>query len=202
MVNSKKDTRKVVPGKMLALGIAGVVAVMLFWSYSGAVAEGMDWYRKSEMKVIAPDFVASDVANARRVPDFTARDRFGNKVKLSQFSSVDLLVVNIWSEGCPACREEVPELTEMDRRIGDLGSAALITIAVAEKWEDVANYFPKGTDLRVLFDPDDKIGKGIFGTVKYPETFIIDKQRRIRARFDGKRPWYSEPMFDYLKTFM
>jgi len=202
MVNRKKDTRKVVPGKMLALCIAGVVAVLLFWSYSGAVAEGMDWHRKSEMKVIAPDFVAADMADARRVPDFTALDRFGNKVKLSQFSSVDLLIVNIWSEGCPVCREEVPELTEMDRRIGDLGSAALITIAVAEKWEDVANYFPKGTDLRVLFDPDNKIGKGIFGTVKYPETFILDKQRRIRARFDGKRPWYSEPMFDYLETFM
>ncbi len=202
MVNRKKDTRNAVPGKMLALGIAGVVAVLLFWSYSGAVAEGMDWHRMSEMKVIAPDFVESDMANARRVPDFTALDRFGNKVKLSQFSSVDLLVVNIWSEGCPVCREEVPELTEMDRRIGDLGNAVLITIAVAEKWEDVANYFPKGTDLRVLFDPDNNIGKGIFGTVKYPETFILDKQRRIRARFDGKRPWYSEPMFDYLGTFM
>mgnify|MGYP001076050001 CR=1 FL=1 len=93
-------------------------------------------------------------------------------------------------------------LLQMDRRIGDLGNAVLITIAIADRWEDVANYFPKGTDLRVLFDPDDKIGKGIFGTVKYPETFILDKQRRIRARFDGKRPWYSEPMFDYLKTFM
>ncbi len=202
MVNRKKDNRNAVPGKMLALCIAGVVAVLLFWSYSRAVADGMDWHRESEMKVIAPDFVANDMANARRVPDFTALDRFGNSVKLSQFSSVDLLIVNIWSEGCPVCREEVPELTEMDRRIGDLGSAALITIAIADKWEDVAGYFPKGTDLRVLFDPDDKIGKGIFGTVKYPETFILDKQRRIRARFDGKRPWYSESMFDYLKTFM
>jgi thiol-disulfide isomerase/thioredoxin len=202
MANRRKDNRNAVPGKMLALCIAGVVAVLLFWSYSRAVAEGMDWHRKSEMKMIAPDFVASDMANATRVPDFLVWDRFGNKVKLSQFSSVDLLIVNIWSEGCPVCREEVPELTEMDRRIGDLGNAALITIAIADKWEDVAGYFPKGTDLRVLFDPDDKIGKGIFGTVKYPETFILDSQRRIRARFDGKRPWYSEPMFDYLGTFM
>ncbi len=186
----------------LALAVAGLIAVFLFWKFSVAVSDGMGWHKASEIRVIAPDFEAESVAKAKQVPDFVLKDRFGNDVKLSQFGAVDLLLVNIWSSGCPVCREEVPELTEMDRRIGSIGKAALLTIAIDEKFEDVASYFPRGTDLRILFDPDNKVGEGIFGTKKYPETFVLDKQRRIRARFDGKRPWHSDTMMEYLSKFI
>jgi len=186
----------------VALLAAGAVAVFLFWSFAGGVADGMEWHRVSEVALIAPDFEVLDPAKAVKVPDFTLKDRFGNPVRLSQFSEVDLLLVNIWSSGCPVCRDEVPELTEVDRRIGSIGKAALVTIAIEDKWEDVAAYFPAGTDLRVLFDPKNAVGEGIFGTKKYPETFVLDKERRIRARFDGERPWHSKVMLDYLSRFI
>jgi thiol-disulfide isomerase/thioredoxin len=182
--------------------LAGCAAAVLFWKYSRAVTDGLAWHAASVFRIISPDFIAADPSKAVQVPDFALPDRFGAKVRLSQFAKVDLLVVNIWSSGCPVCREEVPALTELDKRIGSVGKAALLTIAIEEKWEDVAGYFPSGTDLRILFDPDDSVGKGIFGTVKYPETFVLDKQRRIRARFDGERPWHSEQMLDYLGSFI
>jgi hypothetical protein len=90
----------------------------------------------------------------------------------------------------------------MDRRLGELGRIALITITIDDEWKDVASYFPQGTDLRVLFDPENKVVKGIFGTTKFPETFILDKERRIRARFDGVRNWHSSVMFEYVATHM
>jgi hypothetical protein len=31
---------------------------------------------------------------------------------------------------------------------------------------------------------------------------VLDRQRRIRARFDGKRPWDSRLMTDYLGRFL
>jgi len=90
----------------------------------------------------------------------------------------------------------------MDRQLASLGNIALLTIDVDEGWDDVAHYFPGGTDLRVLFDPEGKVSEGIFGTTLFPETFILDKSRRIRARFDGERQWHTREMFDYLDSYL
>ncbi len=152
--------------------------------------------------MVRPDFQVSEGQPTKQIADFVLPDRFGNQVRLSQFASVDLLIVNLWSSGCPPCEKELPSLAEMDRRIADLGNVALITITIDEQWDDVSGYFPLGTDLRVLFDPEKKVVEGMFGTEKFPETFILDKERRIRARFDGERNWHSPQMFNYLANFI
>lgn len=188
--------------RLLPLAVGVTVGALLLWTYAQAVAEGMTLYARARARLVSPDFVAPDPAEAREIPDFTLKDRFGNAVSLAQFSSVDLLLVNIWASSCRVCLEEAPALAELDRRIGELGSAALITIAIDEKWADVAHHFPRGTDLRVLFDPEDRVGRGVFGTEAYPETFVLDAERRIRARFDGTRPWHSDAMLDYLERFL
>ena len=189
-------------GMIVALGATLVIGALTLWSYAAAVSDGMEWHQRSQLALIAPDFEAPAAVEATEVPDFELPDRFGKPVRFSRFSSADLVLVNIWSSGCQTCLEEVPALMEMDRRIGELGKAVLITIAVDEKWEDVAHYFPRGTDLRILFDPENEVARGIFGTKAYPETFVLDEQRRIRARFDGKRPWHSPVMFEYLASFI
>lgn len=171
-------------------------------SFTHAALDGLDWQMRSEMAVIAPDFEAQSAAQAEKAPDFTLTDRFGTPVKLSQFQPFDVLLINIWSSGCPVCEREIPSLTELDRLLPSVGRVGLVTITVDEGWKDVASYFPQGTDLRVLFDPEEKVAKGIFGTEKYPETFLLDKERRIRARFDGEREWHSEPMLRYIASFL
>jgi hypothetical protein len=93
-------------------------------------------------------------------------------------------------------------LTELDRRISLDGDIILLTIVIADSYSEVSSYFPQGTNLRILFDGDDKVGKGIFNTSQYPETFILDRQRRIRARFDGARPWHSDALIKYFKSFL
>jgi cytochrome c biogenesis protein CcmG, thiol:disulfide interchange protein DsbE len=176
------------------------LAVALFVGFGRAVAGGLAFKAAAEAEIVAPDMEVEDLTQARRVPEFTLKDRFGNGVSLSQFAKVDLLLVSIWSSGCPTCREEVPALTELDRRLGTVGNIALVTIATDERWEDVRGFFPRGTDLRVLFDPEQKVAKDIFGTIKYPEMFVLDRQRRILARFDGERDWPTKPMLDYLRS--
>lgn len=190
------------PGRVVALAATGAVALALFWIYAGAVSDGMARYFRGEWERISPDFTAQDPRRAETVPDFTLADRFGNPVSLSQFDSIDLLLINIWSSGCRVCLEEAPELAALDRELASLGKVALITIAIDESWADVAHHFPRGTNLRVLFDPDDEVGRGVFGTKAYPETFVLDSERRIRARFDGRRPWASDTMLGYLESFL
>jgi cytochrome c biogenesis protein CcmG/thiol:disulfide interchange protein DsbE len=183
-------------GATAALGLA---AFLLYW---GGVRDGLSWQRGLALRAVAPDFVERDPGSGREIPDFRLPDRWGRAVSLSQFRGVDLLLVNIWSSTCAACREEVPELTELDRRLASIGGAALLTIAVERKWDDVAHYFPRGTDLRILFDGGNAVAKGIFRTERYPETFVLDRRRRVLARFDGKRPWHSDAMLEYLRSLL
>ena len=188
--------------RAFAIALTALLGLGAFYLYIGGARDGLSWQRALAMRAISPDFVEADFAHAKRIPEFALPDRFGHEIALSQFARVDLLIVNIWSSSCSVCRDEVPELTEMDRRLASIGRAALLTIAVEKRWEDVAHYFPRGTDLRILFDGDDAVAKGIFGTERYPETFVLDRERRVLARFDGKRPWHSDAVMDYLKTFL
>jgi thiol-disulfide isomerase/thioredoxin len=186
----------------IVIAITALLGAAAFFLYVAGVRDGLSWRHEVELRALSPDFVEADPAHARAIPEFALADRFGKKIALSQFGSVELLIVNIWSSTCPVCREEVPELTEMDRRLKELGRVALLTIAVENGWDDVAHYFPRGTDLRILFDGKSAVARGIFGTERYPETFVLDRERRVLARFDGKRPWHSDAMLDYLKTFL
>jgi thiol-disulfide isomerase/thioredoxin len=188
--------------RAIVIATTALLGAAAFFLFGSGVRDGLSWRRGLELRAISPDFVEADPSRARAIPEFTLPDRFGRKVALSQFASVELLIVNIWSSTCPVCREEVPELTEMDRRLSGLGRVALVTIAVEKNWNDVAHYFPRGTDLRILFDADDAVAGGIFRTERYPETFVLDAERRVLARFDGKRPWHSDAMLEYLKAFL
>ncbi len=187
--------------RITAIVATTTASLFLCWSFAEAVADGLTWKRMSDWALIAPDFEAPDANSAKRVPDFTLKDRFGNEVRLSQFAPADLLIINLWSSGCPPCTREIPSLSELDHRLQTLGKVALITITIDDNWEDVTDMFPFGTDLRVLFDPEKKVVEGIFGTTKFPETFILDNKRRIRTRFDGERTWHSPEMMKYIASF-
>ena len=178
------------------------LATLLFWDFANALTDGLAWKRQSDLQMVSPSFEERDLTVAKQVPDFHLTDRFGRPVSFGQFASADMLLVNLWSSNCEACEREIPSLAELDRRLGGIGKVALLTITIDEKWSDVEGYFPFGTDLRVLFDPENKVDKEIFGTTKFPETFILDKSRRIRARFDGERVWHSREMLDYISSYL
>jgi peroxiredoxin len=183
--------------------LAPVVLLAAFFAVAfwGAAADGLEHKWRADLASVAPDYEERDPAKARQIENFSLKDRAGASVSLSQFAAADIIVVNIWSSTCPSCKKEVPSLVELDRRLPRVGKAVLLTIATDEGWDDVQSFFPQGTDLRILFDPQAQVTKGLFGTEKFPETFVLDKQRRVRARFDGPRDWHSQEMLDYLRTF-
>jgi cytochrome c biogenesis protein CcmG, thiol:disulfide interchange protein DsbE len=193
--------RRLSPRQLIAVAaVFSAFGVFVIYYFSG-IHEGMIHFKSAEFQIVAPDFEANE-QTASKVSDFTLEDSLAQKVKLSQFDSIDVLVVNIWSAGCPVCRQEIPSLTELDRRLAGMDDVALVTIAVAENFEEVASYFPRGTNLRILFDKENKIAGDVFKTEKYPETFILDRERRIRARFDGPRNWHGDAFVSYVESFM
>lgn len=67
---------------------------------------------------------------------------------------------------------------------------AMVAVSVDESWDLVRNFFPGGTTMTVLLDTK-KESPTRYGTEKFPETYLIDKQGRIRYHVVNKRDWAS-----------
>ena len=128
-------------------------------------------------------------------PDFTVRDA-EHTVTLSQFKG-QVLVLNFWATWCLPCVEEMPSLVRMQQRMISHG---VIVLAVSVD-ADENNYrrFLKDHDVNLLSvrDPDQK-SSGLYGTFKFPETYVIDRNGVVRRKFIGAVDWTEPEVIDFL----
>ena len=128
-------------------------------------------------------------------PDFTVRDS-DRTVTLSQFKG-QVVVLNFWATWCPPCIEEMPSLVRMQQRMQPKG----VTVLAVSVDVDESNYrrFLKdhGVNLLTVRDPDQK-SNGLYGTFKFPETYIIDRKGVMRRKFIGAVDWTEPEIIDFL----
>jgi cytochrome c biogenesis protein CcmG, thiol:disulfide interchange protein DsbE len=152
---------------------AAVVLVGLFGCYSGS--------RPSRIGAVAPDFTVRD------------SDR---TVTLSQLKG-QVVVLNFWATWCPPCVEELPSLMQMQQRMKAKG----VTVLAVSIDADEGNYrqFLKDHNVNLLSvrDPDQK-SSGLYGTFKYPETYIVDRNGVVQRKFIGAVDWTEPEVIDFL----
>jgi cytochrome c biogenesis protein CcmG, thiol:disulfide interchange protein DsbE len=128
-------------------------------------------------------------------PDFTVQDD-QTKVTLSQMRG-QIVVLNFWATWCPPCIEELPSLMEMQRRMKAKG----ITVVAVSLDVDANAYrqFVKQHNVNLLTvrDPEQKSNQ-LYGTFKYPETYIIDRNGVMRRKFIGAVDWTDPEITDFL----
>jgi cytochrome c biogenesis protein CcmG/thiol:disulfide interchange protein DsbE len=131
----------------------------------------------------------------KAAPDFTVRDS-DHTVTLSQFKG-QVLVLNFWATWCPPCIEEMPSLVRMQARMKAKG----VTVLAVSVDVDESNYrrFLKdhGVNLLTVRDPDQK-ATGLYGTFKFPETYIIDRNGVMRRKMIGAVDWTEPEIIDFL----
>lgn len=128
-------------------------------------------------------------------PDFTVQDS-DRSVTLSQFRG-QVVVLNFWATWCPPCVEEMPSLVEMQRR---LKSKGVTVLAVSMDVDQAAyNQFIRehGVNLLTVRDPNQK-SNTLYGTFKFPETYIIDRNGVMRRKFIGAVDWTEPEITDFL----
>jgi cytochrome c biogenesis protein CcmG/thiol:disulfide interchange protein DsbE len=131
----------------------------------------------------------------RAAPDFTVRDS-DRTVTLSQLKG-QVVVLNFWATWCPPCIEEMPSLVRMQQRMQSKG----VTVLAVSVDVDESNYrrFLKDHNVNLLTvrDPDQK-SNGLYGTFKFPETYIIDRNGVMRRKFIGAVDWTEPEIIDFL----
>jgi len=123
---------------------------------------------------------------------FTLMDHTGQQQSLEQFAGRPI-VLNFWASWCPPCLDEMPSLQKLVRAMADT-DLAVVTVTLDENWEDVDKVLKKtgfGDGALVLMDADRDVAKS-YGTMKVPETFIIDRDGRIVHFYMGAKDWGSE----------
>lgn len=128
-------------------------------------------------------------------PDFTVQDD-QHKISLDQFRG-KIVVLNFWATWCPPCVEEMPSLVTLQRRLKDKGVTVLAVSLDVD--ENAYNRFLKdhAIDLLTVRDPDHK-SSDLYGTFKFPETYVVDREGKMRRKFIGAVDWNQPEVVEFL----
>ncbi|MCR5753793.1 MAG: TlpA family protein disulfide reductase [Acetatifactor sp.] len=118
------------------------------------------------------------------MPEINTTDINGNKVTSDIFANKEITVVNIWGTFCGPCIEEMPELEEMSKELGD--RAQLIGIvgdiegtADNEHLELAKKIVDKAGVSFINLIPNDDFDDLMSGIIGFPTTIFVDSNGNI-----------------------
>jgi thiol-disulfide isomerase/thioredoxin len=184
------------PRWILGALFVGLVGLIIY-SISSATVDAFHSESGVPLELLNPQYVGQ-----KQTEDFSLPDRTGRIHKLSELEGRPVLL-NFWSSDCPPCLEELPSLIGLDKIARERGTFSVVTVTIDDDWDAVKRFFSKGPDpeLLILFDPERVVVEQQFGTHKFPETFLLDRQGTIRARFDGQRNWSNPVVLNLIEVF-
>lgn len=134
----------------------------------------------------------------RPAPDFTLPGTDGIPVSLSGLRG-KVVVLVFWASWCPACREELPALAGLHRRMAGQG-VMVLGINGGESAARVKDFMNKtDLDLPVILDASGDV-HGLYQVRQYPTTFIIDRRGQIAERHIGLRDWNAPEVAETLRA--
>jgi cytochrome c biogenesis protein CcmG, thiol:disulfide interchange protein DsbE len=128
-------------------------------------------------------------------PDFTVRDG-DHAVQLSQFKG-QVVVLNFWATWCAPCVEEVPSLVQMQQMMKPHG-VTVLAVSVDVDQNNFQRFMrDHNVNLLAVRDGENK-SNALYGTFKFPETYIIDRNGIMRRKFIGAVDWTQPDVLEYL----
>jgi len=123
-----------------------------------------------------------------RAPEFRLQALDGRAVSLADFRG-KVVMVHFWATWCPPCVEEMPTLEQLYRLSGST-DFEILAVSVDEGGAGaVAEFMQRnGLSLLALLDPGRSVA-GLYGTFKFPETYIVDRRGVVKYKVIGPRDW-------------
>ncbi|HEY4683737.1 MAG TPA: TlpA disulfide reductase family protein [Candidatus Acidoferrales bacterium] len=135
------------------------------------------------------------LAPSSPAPDFSF-DSNGRSARLGDLRG-HVVVLNFWATWCAPCIVEMPSLERLHRALKDKG-VIVLAVSVDEDAEAYQRFVrEKGLTFSTARDPGQKIA-ALYGTFKFPETFVIDRQGRVVRKIIGPLEWDQPEVIDFL----
>jgi cytochrome c biogenesis protein CcmG/thiol:disulfide interchange protein DsbE len=144
-------------------------------------ASGCDRGTKpDQLGTIAPEFTVSD--GQRTVNLASLRGK--------------VVVLNFWASWCAPCLEELPSLEAMQKQLPEVQVLAVSTDEDSGAYKQFL--LEHHVQLLTVQDAAQK-SNAMYGTFRYPESYVIDKHGVIRRKFIGPEEWTSPEIVNALK---
>jgi peroxiredoxin len=130
---------------------------------------------------------APPIEPGRAAPEFVLPRLGGGDLALRDLRG-KVVLVNFWATWCAPCEKEMPAMQRLYARLAPLG---LELVAVSEDdGPEVVERFRERLALSfpIALDPKHEAA-GRYQSYRYPETFLIDRNGVLVARYIGERDW-------------
>ena len=120
----------------------------------------------------------------RQLAEFVSEDLFTKKKITSSeiFHGSDYYILNIWASWCAPCREEHPQLMELSKN----SSIKLIGLNYKDDPKKAKKFLEKfGNPFSIIVADKNGTLSIEFGGYGIPETFLINKDKKIIKTFIG-----------------
>ncbi len=95
-----------------------------------------------------------------------------------------VVVLDFWASWCVPCRTSFPFLESLQKKYAAQG-LSVVGLTLEEDEEAIGNFLDSvAVDFAIVRDPSGKAGEA-FGVVAMPTTFLLDREGRVVARFEG-----------------
>jgi cytochrome c biogenesis protein CcmG/thiol:disulfide interchange protein DsbE len=133
-----------------------------------------------QMGRVAPDFTVSDGNHSVHLDDYRGK----------------VVVLNFWATWCIPCVAELPSLTAMQQQSPQV---QVIAVSVDVDQQAYRDYLVQHKiSLLTINDPAHR-SADLYGTYRWPETYVIDQHGVIRRKFIGAQDWTSPEVLEYLR---
>ncbi|TNE51050.1 MAG: TlpA family protein disulfide reductase [Deltaproteobacteria bacterium] len=140
------------------------------------------------------------------VPRIRAQQQDGSTAYLRHFRGKWVLL-NYWATWCEPCRREMGSLENLARTL-KAPDFALWAVSVDANWKVVQSFFGKHPTLKagnltmkIALDTSGESARR-YGTSKFPETYLIDPQGRLRQKWIGPFQWDKPAMVQQIRRLM
>ncbi len=107
-----------------------------------------------------------------------------------------VVVLNFWATWCAPCIEELPSLELLQSK---LPKVQVVAVASMEDFSEYETYLSRRpVSLLSVYDSQQR-SNALYGSFRFPETYIIDKQGVVRRKLVGAQEFTSPEMLEYLQ---
>jgi peroxiredoxin len=112
-----------------------------------------------------------------------------------------VVLLNFWATWCKPCEDEMPAMESLYRELAS-EDFELIAVSVDDDRQVVEEFTARlGLTFPILLDPGKRIADA-YQSHRFPESYLIDRQGVLVARFIGPRDWDAPAYVDRIRRLL
>ena len=171
---------RVLSKKILIISTALLLCVAQFSDGQATELQNLNW------KII----------NESAVPKVAIKTKDNERVRFNDLITDDTItIVNFWATWCEPCIAELPDLQQLHRVVSSKGVRVILVNSQEDPAETEDFLRQLGITLTSYYDTKGKLGTR-FGIRGMPSSFMINRNKKIFARYAGIFPWTNGQFVD------